>query len=138
MNKTAGIPYVIVAGHFPVWTIGEHGPTKCLVDQLRPLLHKYKVSAYMSGHDHSLQHLTDTYLNTTVQYIISGAGSKLVSSTANINNVPANSLKFNWPKGFEILNGGFVFAKATRQALSIQYMKADGTVLYQTNILPRV
>ena len=47
--STSRIPYVIVAGHFPVWSVAEHGPTQCLVDQLRPLLHKYKVTAYFAG-----------------------------------------------------------------------------------------
>ena len=47
--------YLLVGGHFPVWSIAEHGPTSQLVERLKPLLEKYDVSAYINGHDHNLQ-----------------------------------------------------------------------------------
>ena len=48
-------PYLIVGGHFPIYSISEHGPTECLVKRLRPLLHQYKATTYLCGHDHNLQ-----------------------------------------------------------------------------------
>lgn len=48
-------PYLLVAGHYPVYSISEHGPTQCLIDRLKPLLYQYRASAYLCGHDHNLQ-----------------------------------------------------------------------------------
>ena len=97
------IPYFLVAGHFPVWSVAEHGPTDCLIKKLRPLLHKYNVSAYLSGHDHDLQHLSDTYLDTTVEYIVSAASYFVENSTAHFSSVPPNSLKFFWAENHELI-----------------------------------
>ena len=47
--------YLVVAGHYPVYSGGIHGSTKCLVDRLQPLLREYHATAYFSGHDHSMQ-----------------------------------------------------------------------------------
>ena len=59
-----------------VWSVGHHGPTDVLVQKLNPMLLKYKVAAYFSGHDHDMQHLNDS----GVQYFLSGAGHLVDSS----------------------------------------------------------
>lgn len=48
----------IAAGHHPVRSVGEHGPTVTLLEWLRPVLQETKVDAYLSAHDH-LQQVID-------------------------------------------------------------------------------
>lgn len=55
LESSQSFDYIIVAGHFPVWSVAEHGPTQCLVERLKPLMEHFTVSAYINGHDHNLQ-----------------------------------------------------------------------------------
>lgn len=131
------VPYIMVAGHFPVWSVGETGPVKCLVDQLRPLLNKYGVTAYLCGHDHSLQHLRDDYLNCTVDHIISGGANTIDDDTPHTGDVPPGSFKYYWGDKSEFLTGGFVVAQATRQNITLTFLETNGKDLYQTVVYPR-
>jgi tartrate-resistant acid phosphatase type 5 len=45
--------HLVVAGHFPVYSVCEHGNTGNLYDNLRPLLIEHGAH-YLSGHDHCL------------------------------------------------------------------------------------
>jgi tartrate-resistant acid phosphatase type 5 len=49
--------WLIVCGHYPVFSVGSHGDTDELLVNLLPLLQQYKVDAYLSGHDHLSAHL---------------------------------------------------------------------------------
>ena len=44
--------WLLVAGHYPIYSVGEHGDTSELKSYLQPLLQKYNVHAYFCGHDH--------------------------------------------------------------------------------------
>ncbi|CAF0755083.1 unnamed protein product [Brachionus calyciflorus] len=126
-------PYVIVAGHYPVWSVSEHGPTKILVDKLRPLLHKYKVNAYFAGHEHDMEHLSHTYMNSTVEYIITGIANLPYYSTEHLNDVPKDSLKYYWADIFQI-HGALALVEADLNAMNITYIKTNGEKLYQIKI----
>jgi len=69
--------YKIVMGHYPVFSHGlSHGNNKELIENLKPILDKYNVDIYLSGHDHCLDYQK---INHT-HYIVSGTGSMLVGS----------------------------------------------------------
>ncbi|KAI6171051.1 Tartrate-resistant acid phosphatase type 5 [Aphelenchoides bicaudatus] len=76
--KESTADYIFVSGHYPVYTIASRG-TKCLINKLDPLMRKYNVTAYFSGHDHSLQYFHDDgkKSGSEMHYIVSGCGSRI-------------------------------------------------------------
>jgi tartrate-resistant acid phosphatase type 5 len=135
--------YIILVGHFPVWAIAEHGPTRCLVEKLRPLIHAYQVNAYLCGHEHDMEHLNEPniFMNEkSVDYIVSGAGATPFYSTANSGLVPNNTLKFYWASDLQ-LNGAFAFFDANEANIKVSFVESSSssskplyrTVLHQSN-----
>ena len=109
----------IVVGHHPVVSGGKHGNTEALVVLMKPLLERYGVQLYLSGHDHDLQHLVEG----KVHYLISGAGAK-----------PRPS----WPSaGTRFVMGerlGFMAARLTPHVMDIEFIDDEGTSLYRSSI----
>ncbi|XP_013379887.1 tartrate-resistant acid phosphatase type 5 isoform X1 [Lingula anatina] len=127
--------FIIVAGHYPVISIAEHGPTSCLVETLMPMLYKYKVTSFFSGHDHNLQHLQVNQSNVSVDYFVIGSGNFVDPSTAHVSKVPSGSLKYHWAN---ILKpGGFAYIEATPQTMTLSFIQGDGTYLYSHSMKPR-
>ncbi|KAK6179459.1 hypothetical protein SNE40_011815 [Patella caerulea] len=127
--------YLFTAGHFPVYSVAEHGPTRCLVNRLLPLLSRYKANGHFAGHDHSLQHLRTTDHRVTLDFIVSGTANFIDPSTRHMHSVPQDSLKFHWADTRS--KGGFCFAEAEHDKLTLTFIRADGHELYKTNIAPR-
>ncbi|XP_043940803.1 tartrate-resistant acid phosphatase type 5-like [Protopterus annectens] len=123
--------FLIVAGHYPVWSIGHHGPTNCLIQILRPLLKKYKVTAYFSGHDHNLQLIKE---DDGIAYIVSGSGNFVDKSVAHEYEVPHNWLHF-FNANISTL-GGFVHVKTTSEEMIITYIQPYGMQVFQS-VLPK-
>ena len=67
-------PWKIVFGHHPVYSAALRGGTPELISRLVPLLEKYKVQAYICGHDHNLQHNhpQDSYTDYLMDYLLVG------------------------------------------------------------------
>jgi tartrate-resistant acid phosphatase type 5 len=128
--------YLFVAAHYPVWSACSHGPTKSLVSQLRPLLRKYDVTAYLSGHDHCLEHLVDEYST----YVLSGAGAQAWYKLDQKDALPSGvSLPWHLARdNAGHLKGGFASISLSDQAATIKYFGDDGNLLYTADqISPR-
>jgi len=91
--------WLIVIGHYPVYTGGYHGSNRNLINLLKPLFIKYKVDMYIAGHCHHLEHLTDS----GIEYVISGSGAK-TGETNRVYQTKFNN-KSNGYTIHEIANG---------------------------------
>lgn len=118
--------FLLVAGHYPVWSVSEHGPTDCLLHRLHPLLIKYKATAYLCGHDHNLQYIEES----GVGYVVSGAGNFLDPDTRHWHRVPKGSVRFFTGQASTL--GGFVHAEVTENKMIVTFYQAKGTSLYRT------
>ncbi|OCT56766.1 acid phosphatase 5, tartrate resistant L homeolog isoform X1 [Xenopus laevis] len=124
--------YLLVAGHYPVWSVAEHGPTHCLLHTLEPLLKKYGVTAYLCGHEHNMQYLQD---DQGIGYLLSGAGNFMENSRIHEDDVPTDYLKFF--QGDPDTMGAFAYIEITPKEMTITYVQSNGKCLFQTTLYPR-
>lgn len=99
LNKTlaeATEDWVIMVGHFPVYSIAEHGPTDFIIQKVKPLLNQHKVAAWIDGHDHTLQHLHVD--GDSADYYVVGAGHDVSHDQSHLKDCPKDSSKFFWPE----------------------------------------
>jgi tartrate-resistant acid phosphatase type 5 len=123
---TSTADFLIVAGHYPVWSIAEHGPTNCLVKELRPMLIDNTVNFFMNGHDHTFELIIeDEYPD--LLYITTGGAHTCDSSTAHSGNVPKNSLKFH---GCD--KGGFTRINIGTGGMYCEYYYGNGDKVQYT------
>ena len=66
-------PWKLMVGHHPPRSNGHHGNNYELVEHIEPLMQRYGVKAYFSGHDHNLEHLYVAEKDFHV--FVSGGGS---------------------------------------------------------------
>lgn len=144
LNKSTA-DYLIVGGHFPVWSGGTHGPTAELVSQLRPMLARYGAH-YMSGHDH-VSSFHDEGLGPV--YIVAGNGDNCCYNATHAPSLPFNSTKFGyWAGGFCPAGAHCPYEESRNdtafatfhfgvEAMAVQYVTSAGGVLWTSRPLPR-
>jgi tartrate-resistant acid phosphatase type 5 len=119
--------FLVVAGHFPVWSIAEHGPTLCLVELLRPTMNANNVNFYMNGHDHTFELIIeDEYPD--LLYVTTGGAHYCDSSIVHEPFIPKHSLKFH---GCD--KGGFIRVNIGAAGMYIEYYFGTGDKVQYTS-----
>mmetsp|Transcript_14696 Transcript_14696/g.22852 ORF Transcript_14696/g.22852 Transcript_14696/m.22852 type:complete len:164 (+) Transcript_14696:1020-1511(+) len=113
--------WLVVAGHYPVFSGGEHGNTPELQEQVKPLLEKYRVDFYLCGHDHTLQHLR----SDGVDYFVSGSGALVGDYKALPQSL------------FGTTQNGFTAHRISKSRMDVSMNDKNGKTLYRTFITPK-
>lgn len=118
----------IVIGHHPMYTAGprtHNYDTLGIRKVLQPILEKHRIPLYLSGHEHSLQHMKEA--DKGFHQLISGAGSEV---TPVKKGLPYSR--------FEADQYGFMYFSMNRHELYVQCVSHEGQVIYTTTIEPIV
>jgi calcineurin-like phosphoesterase family protein len=134
----------IVYGHHPPFSNGNHADNQEMIDKVLPLLVKYRVDAYIAGHEHNQQHLVPKHPGipdlSNIDFVVSGA-----AGDAGANPVGDNGLKrdvkrdaFFCPPGAASpcpdvnarhrqlsRQNGFAYFKLEKDNISIRFVSAD-------------
>ena len=117
------VSWKIVIGHHPYHTVGpriNNYDTLTMRKALTRVFEDNKVDIYLSGHEHSLQHIKPE--GFTHQFI-SGAGSELTAVTAGIPE-----------SRFEASAHGFMYFSVGPASLNVKAINTEGKVLYETTL----
>jgi tartrate-resistant acid phosphatase type 5 len=121
-DPSPDIKWKIVVGHHPMYTGGwrtDWYDTKAIRRSLKPLFDKYGVDVYLSGHEHSLQHLV---ADGKTNHFISGAASeKTAVKLVGESRMAASAY-------------GFLLFSVTGKELLVQAIDASGNIIYKTTI----
>ena len=83
-----------------------------------------------------MEHLSHEYLNSKVEFVVSGASNFADDSTPNMDSVPTDSLKFTWKTGenqsltCKNCSGAFAFVTTTKEKMSFTYLNTKGENIY--------
>ncbi|XP_058213001.1 purple acid phosphatase 8-like [Rhododendron vialii] len=122
--RESSAKWKIVVGHHTIKSAGQHGNTVELVAKLLPILQASDVDLYINGHDHCLQHISDS--DSPLQFLTSGGGSKAWRGDVSWWN-PAE-MKFYYD------GQGFMTLEVTQTEVGFVFYDIVGNVLHKWSI----
>ncbi len=133
MAKPTRARWLWLASHYPLFSDANEGRSKERANLLREwndALSDKRVSLYLAGHDHTLQHLRAEGMGP--DFIVSGGGG------AGRHDVKESD------RGFSMKTRGFSHIHVTGDKLTVQYINTDGELIHsferdragRTKVLP--
>lgn len=122
-NAPASVKWKLVVGHHPMYTGGsrtENHDTRSIRQSLQPLFEKYKVDAYLAGHEHSLQHHITKF---GTHHFVSGAASEITP----VRMLPISK--------FVVSQYGFMLFSVLQDQMLVQIIDYTGKVIYTTTLI---
>lgn len=116
--------WLLVAGHYPPFSIADHGDQAAVRDMLTPLFEQYGVHAYYCGHDHAMQHFS----NRGVEYFVNGNGA-YKGVLGDISRTQADITHF------AIVSEGVMVHDVSESKLVHTFIDSSGHVLYTYSIV---
>ncbi len=123
LEKSDPAIWTVVASHVPIRTGGSHYFDGELVNVITPILSRFKVAAYFSGHDHNQQLIKRP---SESLYIVSGTGGK--------HGIPTDT-DFEPGLVFNDAQLGFTYTSVTPDNLVLAFYNSANEKLYETTIL---
>lgn len=122
-TKDTSIKWKIVVGHHPLYSGGKrktNPETIAFANSFAPIFDKYKVDAYLCGHEHDLQVIKPK--GRYITQFLSGAASE-VRPTGNTEGTL-----------FAKSDAGFMTFSITDKIMLVQLVNAEGKIIYTTEI----
>ena len=121
--------FVVVSGHHPIFSAGGHGDDADMIETLLPILTKYAVDVYLSGHDH----VNSIHRDSGVLFVVAGAASKKTTSSWYTSRSAAEKTLFE-----KINTYGFAALGIQGGKLELSIMDSlTNTKVFQTTLQSR-
>lgn len=113
-------PFTLVMAHHPLYSNGDHGDTRPLIEAWEPLFQEHRVHAYLCGHDHDLQHLE--FEGRFTSHVLSGGGGAQTRKLEKDKKRPM-------PYGKDV--HGFTHLAVGLERMIFSHHAADGRLLHR-------
>eukprot|EP01018_Ginkgo_biloba_P005120 Gb_14817 [translate_table: standard] len=114
----------IVVGHHPIRSVGHHGDTSELIQQLLPILEANDVDLYINGHDHCLEHISS--ITSPIQFLTSGGGSKAWKGIDQEANMDGLQMYYD--------GQGFMSIEINPTTLRAAFYDAEGNTIHELSL----